>query len=54
MRYRITADSEIVGKDGETLRTLKAGEVVGDLTPAQIKGLKANDAIEASTSGKKA
>lgn len=52
MKYRILIDSEIVGKDGKTERELPAGTLVADLTPAQIKGLKANDAIEAA--GKRA
>ena len=52
MKYRNLIDSEIVGKDGKTERELPAGTLVADLTPAQIKGLKANDAIEAA--GKRA
>ena len=52
MKYRIVIDSEIVSKDGKTERQLPAGTIVADLTPAQIKGLKANGALEAA--GKRA
>jgi len=45
MKYQILIDSEIVGKDGKTERELPAGTVVADLTPAQVKGLKANGAL---------
>ena len=46
-KYKILVDSEIVDKNQKAIKKLKAGETVSDLTPAQIKGLTANEAIEA-------
>jgi hypothetical protein len=52
MKYRVVINSEFVDKDGKTVRTLKAGSTVEDLTPAQVKGLLANSAIEPAKRGK--
>ena len=46
-KYKILVDSEIVDKNQKAIKKLKAGEIISDLTPAQIKGLTANEAIEA-------
>jgi len=45
MKYRVTIQSALTQKAGKPDRVLEAGDEVSDLTPAEIKGLKANGAI---------
>lgn len=46
MKYRVTIQSSISEKGDKPDRLLEVGDTVSDLTPAQVKGLKANSAIE--------
>jgi len=49
VKYRVTVQSALSQKGGKPDRILEAGDVVADLTPAEIKGLKANGALEPAT-----
>jgi len=46
VKYRVIVQSALSQKGGKPDRILEVGDVVADLTPAEIKGLKANGAIE--------
>lgn len=52
-KYKILIDSEVVDKKGKTVKKLVAGSTHDDLTPEQIKGLKANEAIASVGTKKK-
>jgi hypothetical protein len=46
LKYRVIVQSSLSQKGNKPDRFLEVGDTVDDLTPAQVKGLKANNAIE--------